>query len=101
MIFTKKIEESIYLPIIQQFSEEKVDYELIGKIIVEACRGLEQVNADNGIDPKTIVKNALLLILGLIHKNQPLEEYGSDMDELDQERIEKLRAGLKIAFNGS
>ncbi len=96
MISKRIAEDQIYLPIVSQFVEKDVDYELIGKIIVNACKSFDLENQE--VDPKAVVKNALLLILGLIHKDEPVDKIGKDMSMLSPEEVKRIEEDLKSAF---
>lgn len=97
-MFLEKYEEDLYLPIIKEFGKENIDYALIGKVIVDVCHELGDLNENT--DPKIIVKNALLLVLGLLHRNKPVEDYGKDLWSLDEDNIETVKERLKNIFNG-
>lgn len=79
------IDESIYGPIVEQFSETSIDFEEVGKLIVAACSRLDKGKLD--MDKKTIAKNALLLVLGLIHKDEPVDKIGEELWNLSNEEI--------------
>nr|MDO8119447.1 hypothetical protein [Candidatus Sigynarchaeota archaeon] len=96
MISKKVAEEQVYFPIVSQFGEKDIDYEFIGKIIVDACNAIDDENQD--VDPKAIVKNALLLILGLIHKNEPVDKLGKDISSLGPDEVRRIEDDLKSAF---
>ncbi|MFX0102075.1 MAG: hypothetical protein ACFFCS_21090 [Candidatus Hodarchaeota archaeon] len=92
-----KIPETLYMEIVQQFDDDDVDYERIGKVIVSVCREIH-TNGDK-LKFDTVAQNALLLILGLIHKDEPIEEFGNDLWELDPSEIAKRLVEFKEVFN--
>ena len=97
MSLVNNLEDQLYMPIIEQFKKDKIDYEFIGKIIVDICNKLDIKSVN--INPKTIMKNALLLVLGLIYKDEPIETYGDDISELDRSTINKIRKEIKDILN--
>jgi hypothetical protein len=97
MSIRKTEPERLYLSIVEQFDEDKLDFELIGKIIVEVCREIK-TNGDK-LQFDTIAQNALLLILGLIHKDKPVEEFGDDLWSLDPSEIARKIIEFKEVFN--
>jgi hypothetical protein len=99
MIAKNVIEEQIYPSILNLFSDKEVDYEAIGKIIVEVCSSIEAESGDeSNPDPKTVVKNALMLILGLLHRDAPIDEIGVDFKSLPAAKIRKINRDLAEIF---
>ncbi|HME52542.1 MAG TPA: hypothetical protein VKM55_10015 [Candidatus Lokiarchaeia archaeon] len=99
MIARKTIEEQIYPSILKMFSNPEVDYEKISNIIVDVCSSIEtEGNNENSADPKTVVKNALMLILGLLHMNKPIDEIGVDLKTLPAAKIKKINRDLQEIF---
>lgn len=99
MIAKKLLEEQVYFPIVNQFSQSNVDFELLGRIIVDVCGALEAAEeAPADVQPRNLVKNALLLILGLLHKNAPVDSYGRDIASLSPEDIERVRRQIEDVF---
>lgn len=99
MIAKKAIEEQIYPSILNMFSDTVVDYEKVGKIIVEVCSSLEAEGDDETtIDTMIVVKNALMLILGLLHRDEPIEEIGIDFKNLPPAKIRKITRDLREIF---
>ena len=99
MIAKKAIEEQIYPSILNMFSDAEVDYEKVGKIIVEVCSTLDAEGDDEtSTDPKTVVKNALMLILGLLHRDEPIDEIGVDFKSLPPAKIRKIKRDLQEIF---
>lgn len=88
--------ETLYLSIVEQFEEDELDYKRIGEIIVEVCREIK-TNGDR-LKFDTVAQNALLLILGLIHKDEPIEEFGNDLWELEPSEIAKKLVEFKDVF---
>ncbi|MHA1370432.1 MAG: hypothetical protein ACTSRA_12030 [Promethearchaeota archaeon] len=94
------LEENIYIPIIELFKNKDVDYEKIGKLIINACNLLEcQSNVD--IDERVIIRNALLLILGLIYKDEPIENLGKDIHALSSNEVNRIIEDIRAVFNKS
>ncbi|MHA1793161.1 MAG: hypothetical protein ACTSVI_10990, partial [Promethearchaeota archaeon] len=56
-------------------------------------------SVNKNIDPKNVVKNALLLVLGLIYKDRPIETYGEDISELDPSTLDNIRKEIKDILN--
>ena len=99
MIAKKLLEEQIYFPIVNQFTQSSVDFEMLGKIIVDVCAGLEAAGEDVAdLQPRALVKNALLLILGLLHKDAPVDNYGKDIASLPPEDIDRVRMQIEAVF---
>jgi F420-0:gamma-glutamyl ligase-like protein len=99
MIAKNAIEEQIYPSILNMFSNTQVDYERISKIIVDVCASIETEEHDElNPDPKTMVKNVLLLILGLLHLNKPIDEIGVDLKTLPKAIITKINRDLQEIF---
>ncbi|HME52353.1 MAG TPA: hypothetical protein VKM55_09060 [Candidatus Lokiarchaeia archaeon] len=99
MIAKKALEEMIYPSILNMFSDTEVDYEKLGKIIVDVCSSIEAEGDDETItDPKTVVKNALMLILGLLHRDEPIDEFGVDFKSLPAAKIRKITRDLQEMF---
>ncbi|MBN2154124.1 MAG: hypothetical protein JW839_21895 [Candidatus Lokiarchaeota archaeon] len=100
MIAKKIFEDQIYSSIVSLYHDKGgVDYEKVGKLIVEACTAIE-AHADNeeNIDPRDIVKNALLLILGLLHKDEPIDNYGTDFKNLPAGKVRKFVRDMQDIF---
>nr|MDO8114717.1 hypothetical protein [Candidatus Sigynarchaeota archaeon] len=99
MIAKKVIEEQIYSTIMGLYADkEGVDYEKVGKLIVEVCSAIEAEAQGENVDPKDIVKNALLLILGLLHKNDPIDNFGTDFRNLPASKVRKITRDLQSIF---
>jgi hypothetical protein len=95
----KTIEEQIYPSIVNMFSDADVDYVKISKVIVDVCSSIEAGSGDDdGADPKTVVKNVLILILGLLHKNKAIDEIGVDLATLPAAKIQKITRDLQDLF---
>ena len=73
-------EEQVYSSILNLFSKKDVDHEEIAKIIVKICSAIE-IDNENA-DLKNVVKNALLLILGLLHKDKSIDDLGVDIKSI-------------------
>ncbi|MEX2683180.1 MAG: hypothetical protein Q6373_016465 [Candidatus Sigynarchaeota archaeon] len=100
MIAKKILEDQIYGSIVNLYQNKgAVDYEKVGKLIVEVCTAIEAhaVN-DEDIDPRTIVQNALLLILGLLHKDEPIDNYGTDFKNLPAKKMQKFISDMQSIF---
>lgn len=102
MIAKKILEDQIYGSIVNLYQEkEGIDYEKVGKLIVEACTAIEahadDINED--IDPRSIVKNALLLILGLLHKDEPIDNYGIEFKNLPPSKVRKFVRDMQGIFS--
>lgn len=101
MIAKTIIEDQIYGSIVSMYQDkESVDYEKVGKLIVEACTAIEAHADDSNeeIDPRVIVKNALLLILGLLHKDEPIDNYGTDFNKLPPGKVRKFVRDMQGIF---
>jgi len=99
MIAKKAIEEQIYPSILNMYSDKEVDYEAVGKIIVEVCSSIEAEGDDeNNPDPKNVVTNALMMILGLLHRDAPIDEIGVDFKTLPPAKIRKITRDLAEIF---
>ena len=101
MIAKTIIEDQIYGSIVSLYQDkEAVDYEKVGKLIVEACTAIEAHAGDSNeeIDPRVIVKNALLLILGLLHKDEPIDNYGTDFKSLPPGKVRKFVRDMQGIF---
>jgi len=99
MIAKKALEEQIYPSILSMFAETEIDYEKLGKLIVEVCSSIEAEGDDESIlDPKNVVTNALMLILGLLHKDEPIDEIGVDFKSLPTAKIRKINRDLADIF---
>jgi hypothetical protein len=101
MIAKKLIEDAIYGSIVSLYQDkEAIDYEKVGKLIVEACTAIEAHAEDTNeeIDPRIIVKNALLLILGLLHKDEPIDNYGTDFKNLPAGKVRKFVRDMQDIF---
>jgi hypothetical protein len=100
MIAKKIIEDQIYGSIVSLYQDkEAIDYEKVGKLIVEACTAIEaHADTNESIDPRTIVKNALLLILGLLHKDEPIDNYGTDFKNLPDRKMRKFVRDMQDIF---
>nr|MDO8086933.1 hypothetical protein [Candidatus Sigynarchaeum springense] len=101
MIAKKVIEDQIYGSIMSLYQDENaVDYEKVGKLIVEVCTAIEAHSADEqDIDPRTVVKNALLLILGLLHRDEPIDNYGTEFKKLPAKKIRKFVSDMQGIFS--
>nr|MDO8114581.1 hypothetical protein [Candidatus Sigynarchaeota archaeon] len=73
-------EEQVYSSILNLFSKKDVDHEEIAKIIVKICSAIE-IDNENA-DLKNVVKNALLLILGLLYKDKSIDDFGVDIKSI-------------------
>jgi len=94
---TKPIaEEQVYASIVNLFANKEANYKDIAKIIVEVCSAIE-IGGGN-VDPKAVEKNALLLILGLLHKDKPNREYGVDLKSLPETKMRKIIRDLQDIF---
>ncbi len=100
MIAKKIIEDQIYGSIVSLYQDKGgVDYEKVGKLIVEVCTAIEaHASNDENIDPRTIVQNALLLILGLLHKDEPIDNYGTDFKSLPTSKVRKIARDMQSIF---
>ncbi len=100
MIAKKIIEDQIYGSIMSLYQDkDAVDYEKVGKLIVEVCTAIEAHTAEEEeIDPRTIVKNALLLILGVLHKDEPIDNYGTEFKNLPAKKMRKFVHDMQSIF---
>jgi len=89
-------EEQVYSSILNLFSRKDVDYEEIAKIIVKICSAIEIENEN--ADLKTVVRNALLLILGLLHEDRSIDEFGVDFKFLPDTPKQKIARDLQEIF---
>jgi hypothetical protein len=89
-------EEQVYSSILNLFSRKDVDHEEIAKIIVKICSAIEIENEN--ADLKTVVKNALLLILGLLHKDKSMDDFGVDFKSLPDTPKRKIARDLQEIF---
>jgi len=89
-------EEQVYSSILNLFSRKDVDHEEIAKIIVKICSAIEIENEN--ADLKTIVKNALLLILGLLHKDKSIDTIGMDIKAISTDMRRKITRDLQEIF---
>ena len=87
--------EQIYDDILKLFNE--MDYEKVGRLMIEACNLIE-LNNGATVNKKDVIRNALLLLLGAMHKEEPLEEIGRDFWELDKNSIKKFLKEFKDTF---
>ena len=93
------VEEQFYLPIIKLFDGKKeVDYTKLGRLIVEVCSAIEKENNPAKVDPKNIVRNSLLLILGLLHKDEPIDTFGKEINDLSAAKKRKIARDLQDVF---
>jgi hypothetical protein len=101
MIAKKIIEDQIYGSIVNLYQDKgAVDYEKIGMLIVEACTAIEaEADSSENIDPRMVVKNALLLILGLLHKDEPIDNYGTDFKNLPPTKVRKFLRDMQGIFS--
>jgi len=89
-------EEQVYSSILDLFSRKDVDLEEIAKIIVKICSAIEIENEN--ADLRNVVKNALLLILGLLHKDKAIDEFGMDIESLPDTPKRKITRDLQEIF---
>ncbi len=89
-------EEEVYSSILNLFSRKDVDHVEIAKIIVKICYAIEIENEN--ADLKTVVKNAILLILGLLHKDRSMDGFGMDFKSLPDTPKRKIARDLQVIF---
>ncbi len=89
-------EEQLYLPLIDQYASGRVDLKRISQSIIDACSATE-VNCGK-VEPGIAIRNTLMLALGLIHNESPIDVDGNDLWEIEKKEREKRIKELRSLF---
>jgi hypothetical protein len=95
-MFSTTSEETIYINILREYVKDGIDFETVGHLIVDACNVVKETTEE--VDPRNIVRNALLLVLAMLHKNEPIENLGKDIWSMSKTEIKKNLAKMKDLF---
>jgi hypothetical protein len=90
-----KIERKVYMPLVQQYERTDPDERVISNTIIEICR----LNGTDQEEIKTILKNVLLLVVGLYYKHRAIDDWGKNFWSLEPSKLEGLLGEIKEALN--
>ncbi|MHA1679372.1 MAG: hypothetical protein ACTSUE_00030 [Promethearchaeota archaeon] len=82
--------ELVYMGIVDQFNEAEPD-------LVNVFREINRTSHDPRVSPD-VFYNTLMLVLGLMHRDDPVESVGSDLFSQSDDRIDYYVDCLKDAF---
>jgi len=90
------LEDQIYMRVIESFTGmSEIDHEVLEKLIADTCTAVEAEEDGNKIDVDVVVRNVLLLILGLLHKDKPIDNLGQDLYALPPLRLAKFLGDIQ------
>ncbi|MHA1791141.1 MAG: hypothetical protein ACTSVI_00770 [Promethearchaeota archaeon] len=92
------LERELYFPIIDEYKNNQPNLNLILKKIITVFSDKNSNEIRKSLYSSSIRRNMLLLALGVMHRNRPIDDFGKDIWSLPRQKLIKIQEDLEAAF---